>query len=238
MRVGLFIPCYVNLYYPSAGIATLRLLEKAGCEVVFPKGQTCCGQPLSNAGMHHLTGEASRHYRELFSGVDYIVGPSASCCLHLREHVFEWSEGPQIFEICAFLTDVLAMSEMESDFIGTVAIHHGCHGLRGMNLGQATEEAAPFFSKPLAMLQMIKGVRIVETDRWDECCGFGGTFSVSEEAISVRMGNDKVQRIIQSGAGYIVGTDMSCLMHLQGLLLRQGHTIEVKHITEILCYES
>lgn len=238
MKVGLFIPCYVNLYYPKAGIATLRLLEQAGCDVTFPSGQTCCGQPLSNAGMHALTKDVSAHYKNLFSGVDYVVGPSASCCLHLRDHIFTDLARQKVYDICFFLTDVLHISNINSDFQGKVAIHHGCHGLRGMGLGQATEEAVPFFSKPKALLNMVRGVTIVETDRWDECCGFGGTFSVAKEAVSVRMGKDKIERIIASGADYIAGTDMSCLMHLQGLLLREGSRIEVKHIAEILCHAS
>lgn len=238
MKVGLFIPCYVNLYYPDAGIATMRLLEKAGCKVVFPKGQTCCGQPLSNAGLHRLTTEVSEHYRNLFNDVNYIVGPSASCCLHLREHVFHNVQHPAVYDICSFLTDIIRIGKLDSTYSGKVTIHHGCHGLRGLGLGQATEEMAPFFSKPKALLQMVRGVEVVETEMWDECCGFGGTFSVVEEAVSVRMGNDKVRRIIASGADCVAGTDMSCLMHLQGFFLRQGHHIQIKHIAEILCHES
>jgi L-lactate dehydrogenase complex protein LldE len=238
MRVGLFIPCYVNLYYPNAGVATLRLLEKQGCDVVYPEGQTCCGQPLSNTGLHRYTGEGNRHYQQLFNGLDYVVGPSASCCLHLREHVFTLEKKPKILEICSFLTDIIGVTMLDSTFRGKVAIHHGCHGLRGLGVAQASEENMPFFSKPLALMQLVKGADIVDTDRWDECCGFGGAFSVGEEAVSVRMGMDKVQRIVQSGAETIAGTDMSCLMHLQGLLRRQGHSIQVRHVAEILCHES
>jgi L-lactate dehydrogenase complex protein LldE len=238
MKVGLFIPCYVNLYYPNAGMATLRMLEKAGCHVIFPQGQTCCGQPLSNAGMHSLTKDVNNYYKKLFSEVDYIVGPSASCCLHLREHVFNHSQGPEVYEVCSFLTDILHVEKISSDFHGKVALHQGCHGLRGLGIAQATEEMVPHFSKPQALIEMVKGVTLVETDRWDECCGFGGAFSVGEEAVSVRMGTDKIDRIINSGADYIGSTDMSCLMHLQGLLLRRRSNIQVRHITEILCHEA
>ena len=238
MKVGLFIPCYVNLYYPNAGVATLRLLEKHGCHVVYPAGQTCCGQPLSNSGLHRYTGDVTQHYQTLFENTDYVVGPSASCCLHLKEHVFDEGKKPHVYDICSFLTDILGVTSLSSTFRGKVAVHHGCHGLRGLGVAQASEENRPFFSKPLALLHLVSGIEIVETDRWDECCGFGGTFSVAEEAVSVRMGMDKMQRVLKSGADTLAGTDMSCLMHLQGILLRQGHHIQVRHIAEILCHES
>ncbi|MGC1240610.1 MAG: (Fe-S)-binding protein [Chryseosolibacter sp.] len=242
MTVGLFIPCYVNQFYPKAGIATVQLLEKLGVDVVYPSGQTCCGQPMANSGFQHLTDGCDDLFVKNFSGsYDYIVAPSASCVLHVKEHLHSRTHPQQaenirgkIYELVEFLTDVLKVQRLNARFPHRVGIHHSCHGLRGLHLSQMSELNAPAFSKPLQLLNMVDGLELVTLDRADECCGFGGTFCVSEEAVSVKMGKDRVADHQRNGAEYITSSDLSCLMHLEGLVNRSKSPMKVVHIAEIL----
>ena len=243
MRVGLFIPCYVDQFYPQVGIATLQILEKFGCEVVYPAGQTCCGQPMANSGFEHLTGGCNDLFIKNFREFDYIVGPSGSCVLHIKDHLHASASGDdnaatdirgKIFEFVEFLTDVLKVTDLKARFPYKVGLHQACHGQRGLKLSQMTELMAPAFSKPVQLLSMVEGIELIGLDRQDECCGFGGTFCVAEEAVSVKMGKDRVADHIHHGAEYITGADMSCLMHLEGILHRQKSPVRVKHIAEIL----
>jgi L-lactate dehydrogenase complex protein LldE len=235
MRVGLFIPCYVDQFYPQVGIATLQLLEKFGCEVIYPPGQTCCGQPMANSGFQHLTHGCNDLFIKNFEEFDYIVSPSGSCVLHIREHLHGDAGIPRkIFELVEFLTDILKIEKVEARFPHRVGVHQSCHGQRGLKLAQMSELMAPPFSKPERLLKMVEGIELVELDRKDECCGFGGTFCVAEEAVSVKMGKDRVADHIRHGAEYITAADMSCLMHLEGILHRQKSRVQVKHIAEIL----
>ncbi len=236
MRVALFIPCYVDQFYPQVGIATLQLLEKFGCEVVYPPDQTCCGQPMANSGFEHLTGSCNDLFIKNFAGFDYIVGPSGSCVLHIKEHLHGDAAGipGKIYELVEFLTDVLKVDQLDASFPHRVGLHQSCHGQRGLHLSQMTELMAPPFSKPEQLLRLVKGIELVELDRKDECCGFGGTFCVAEEAVSVKMGKDRVADHLRHGAEYITAADMSCLMHLEGILHRQKSGVKVKHIAEIL----
>jgi L-lactate dehydrogenase complex protein LldE len=241
MRVGLFIPCYVDQFYPNAAIATLQLLEKLGVEVSYPKNQTCCGQPMANSGFAHLTGGCDRLFVENFRGFDYIVAPSGSCVLHIKEHLHsdEFPEeahsiSQRIYELSAFLTDILKVESLPSRFPFKVGVHQSCHGQRGLYLSQMSELVAPAFSKPGKLLNMVEGINIVPLNRPDECCGFGGTFCVAEEAVSVKMGKDRVEDHLDHGAEYITGVDMSCLMHMEGILRRSGSKVKVIHLAEIL----
>ncbi len=242
MTVGLFIPCYVNQFYPGAAIATLQLLEKLGVEVVYPLDQTCCGQPMANSGFQHLTQGCEDLFIKNFSGpFDYVVAPSASCVLHVKEHLHSETEPEKaqrirgkIFELVEFLTDILKVERLDSRFPYRVGIHHSCHGLRGLHLAQMSELNAPDFSKPLRLLGMVKGLELVRLDRPDECCGFGGTFCVTEEAVSVKMGKDRVADHEKNGAEYITSSDLSCLMHMEGLMNRNRSAVKVIHIAEIL----
>lgn len=241
MTIGLFIPCYVNQFYPGAAIASLRLLEKLGLKVVYPTNQTCCGQPMANSGFQHLTEETDELFVKNFSGFDYIVAPSASCVLHVKDHLHS-KKNPQaaaeirgkVFELVEFLTDVLRVEKLSARFPHRVSIHHSCHGLRGLHLSQMSELNAPPFSKPLQLLNMVEGLELVNLDRPDECCGFGGTFCVSEEAVSIKMGIDRVADHEKNGAEYITSSDLSCLMHLEGILNRKKSSVKVLHIAEIL----
>jgi len=241
MKVGLFIPCYVNQFYPQVAIATLQLLEKQGVDVVYPVQQTCCGQPMANSGFEHLTKDCNALFIKNFEAFDYVVTPSGSCALHVREHLYHEDHEHEatairsrIVELTEFLVDVLKVENIEATFPHKVGFHQSCHGQRGLHLSQMSELVAPPFSKPEKLLRMVKGLELVNLKRTDECCGFGGTFCVTEEAVSVKMGKDRVEDHIAHGAAFITGGDMSCLMHLEGILQRQKSPVRIKHIAEIL----
>nr|WP_199076097.1 (Fe-S)-binding protein [Pedobacter sp. ASV19] len=241
MKVALFIPCYVDQFYPKAAIATLELLEKFGLDVSYPKNQTCCGQPMANSGFEHLTKGCNSLFVENFSGYDYVVCPSGSCVMHIKDHLHieENEEAAQdirnkVYELTEFLVDVLKIEKLEASFPYKVGLHQSCHGQRGLKLSQMTELVAEPFSKPGHLLSMVKGLELVELDRKDECCGFGGTFCVTEEAVSVKMGKDRVLDHERNGAEYITAGDLSCLMHMEGILKRRGSKVKIIHIAEIL----
>jgi len=240
MRVALFIPCYVDQFYPNVAIATLELLEKLGCEVVYPLNQTCCGQPMANSGFEHLNKDCDNNFVDNFRGFDYIVSPSGSCTLHIKQHLHGSDNEASthirghIYELSEFLTDVLKVEKLDAKFPHKIGLHQSCHGQRGLKLAQMSELVAEPFSKTERLLNMVEGIAIVPLDRKDECCGFGGTFCVSEEAISVKMGKDRINDHTKHQAEFIVGSDVSCLMHLEGIMKRQGSNIRVKHIAEIL----
>ncbi|MFD3003762.1 (Fe-S)-binding protein [Pontibacter toksunensis] len=241
MTVGLFIPCYVDQFYPNAAIATLELLEKLSVKVVYPSRQTCCGQPMANSGFEHLTKQSNNLFIENFRDFDYIVAPSGSCVLHMKDHLHsgkypDESEAvrQKVYELTEFLTDVLKVNSLKARFPHRVGLHQSCHGQRGLKLAQMSELVAPPFSKPEQLLSMVEGLELIELTRKDECCGFGGTFCVAEEAVSVKMGKDRVMDHLQHEAAYITGADMSCLMHMEGILRRQKSNVKVLHIAEIL----
>ncbi len=239
MKVGLFIPCYVDQFYPNVAIATLQLLEKHGCDVSFPLNQTCCGQPMANAGFASLTTGCDKNFIRNFSGFDYIVGPSGSCVLHVKEHLHDDNDKAEgirnsIYELSEFLTDVLKVENIEASFPHKVGFHISCHGQRMLHLASMSERVEPPFSKAEQLLNQVKGLQLVKTQRVDECCGFGGTFSVTEEAVSVRMGQDRVKEHSANEVEYITGGDMSCLMHLEGILKRKKSSVKVLHFAEIL----
>lgn len=241
MKIGLFIPCYIDQFYPEVAIATLQLLEKLGCTVHYPLRQTCCGQPMANSGFEHLTGGCNTLFVDNFSEFDYIVSPSGSCVLHIKDHLKDENH-PQavtkirssVYELTEFLTDILKVEKLEARFPYKVGMHQSCHGQRGLHISQMSELVAAPFSKPEHLLQMVEGLELVSLDRTDECCGFGGTFCVFEEAVSARMGKDRVADHERHGAEYITGADMSCLMHMEGILKRKNSPVRIKHIAEIL----
>lgn len=237
----MFIPCYVDLFYPNAAIATLQLLEKLGITVFYPKNQTCCGQPMANSGFEHISNGCNDLFVKNFSEFDYIVCPSGSCVLHIKHHLYAQkmkkeaaSIRNKVYELVEFLTDVLKINSLNVSFPHRVGLHQSCHGQRGLYLSQMSELVAPDFSKPRYLLNMVAGLEIMPLDRADECCGFGGTFCVAEEAISVKMGKDRIADHIRNGVEYITAADLSCLMHMEGILRRQGSPLKVVHIAEIL----
>jgi L-lactate dehydrogenase complex protein LldE len=233
MKVALFIPCYVDQFYPNVGISTLELLESLGCEVEFPERQTCCGQPMANAGFAAASKSCDSNFVGNFSGYDYIVCPSGSCVLHIKEHL-DHTIRNNVYELTEFLVDILKIKDLKASFPHRVGLHVSCHGQRGLHLSSMTETMTPSFSKPAEILSMVKGLELATLTRQDECCGFGGTFCVTEEAVSVAMGKDRVADHLDKNVDFITGGDMSCLMHMEGILRRQNSKVKVVHIAEIL----
>lgn len=234
MRVALFVPCYIDQFYPQVAIASLELLEKLGCEVIIPENQTCCGQPMANSGFANTTEGCDANFSQNFEGFDFIVGPSGSCILHLKEHHPSEKIRNSVFEICEFLTDILKVTTLNATFSHKVGLHQSCHGQRGLGLSSMSELNAPSYTKVSNLLDMVDGLEWVYPKRSDECCGFGGTFCVTEEAVSVKMGKDRIQEHADNEIEFITGTDTSCLMHMEGILRRQNSKIKVIHIVEIL----
>lgn len=241
IKVGLFIPCYINQLYPQVGIATVEVLEKLNVTVEYPSGQTCCGQPMANAGYEYESVGACANFVEKFKDFDYIVTPSGSCAYHVKKHynIVDQTSDVQkvrnnIFELCDFIVNVLEVNNVGASFPFKVGVHKSCHGLRGLRLGSCSEVVGNKFSFIEDLLKEVKGVELMPLTRTDECCGFGGTFSVTEEAISVKMGKDRIQDHLNNGVEVITATDTSCLMHLEGLINRNQQPIKVRHIAEIL----
>lgn len=242
MKVGLFIPCYVDAFFPEVGIATLELLERFDVDVVYPLDQTCCGQPMANSGCEGDAAATEALFVRNFAGFDHIVTPSGSCTHHVREHLTAIPQTEDVvnvrkrtYELVEFLHDVLGVREFPwAEFPHAVGLHNGCASLRALGTAKMSEIDGPSFSKPLTLLGAVKGIRFVAPQRPDECCGFGGTFSVFEEPVSARMGYDKVQDHQRAGAEYIVSADMSCLMHQKGCAERLGLPLKFIHIAQIL----
>ncbi|WP_293943457.1 MULTISPECIES: (Fe-S)-binding protein [unclassified Sphingobacterium] len=242
MRVGLFIPCYIDAIYPKVGIATLELLEKLGVEVIVPLDQTCCGQPMGNEGDQKNAAAAEALFCKNFEGFDYIVGPAGSCVKHVRQHFDAIPQTTQVqqirkntFELVEFLTDVLQVSEFPwTSFNHSVAIHNSCSAIRGLHIQSRSEWQEPRFNKTEELLHKVSGVTVKHLDRPDECCGFGGTFCVTDEAVSVKMGQDKVADYERQEVAYVVSPDMSCLMHQQGIAERDKSPLKFVHIAQVL----
>ncbi|MBB2959805.1 (Fe-S)-binding protein [Methylobacterium sp. R2-1] len=242
MRIGLFVPCYVDAFEPEVGIATLELLERFGLTVEYPYDQTCCGQPMTNTGCHQEAAATEALFVKNFSGFDYVVAPSGSCVHQVREHLTAIPQTDEVkavrsktFELVEFLHDVLNIEDLPwAEFPHKVAYHSNCNALRGIGHARPTELNRPFFSKPLNLLKKVKGLEVVDLTRPDECCGFGGTFSVFEPAVSAKMGYDKVTDQARAGADYVVSADSSCLMHQKGCAERLGVPLKYIHIAQVL----
>lgn len=242
-HVGLFIPCYIDQFYPSVGMATVELLERFGCTVEFPAAQTCCGQPMANTGCVNDTRPLAEHFVRTFKRFEHVVCPSGSCTAMVRQHYAEYFHGDEdyksvqsrTFELTEFLVDELNVERVEGSFPHRVGLHQSCHGLRELRLGRSSETVGPQFNKARGLLESLEGIELVELSRADECCGFGGTFAINEQAVSCMMGEDRIRDHRQAGAEVITANDMSCLMHMQGLLARQAEPLPVMHIAEILC---
>ncbi|GAB0112533.1 (Fe-S)-binding protein [Acidisoma sp. C75] len=242
MTVALAIPCFIDAFFPEVGIATLELLERLGETVIYPEGQTCCGQPMANNGCQAAARGAEAHFVNLFAGFDRVVMPSGSCVHHIRQHLDAVEQTPKVrhvrqntFELVEYLHDVLKVEAFPwAEFPHKVGLHNSCGTLRALRSASMSELGEPFFSKPRHLLSKVRGISFVEPARPDECCGFGGTYSVAEDAVSARMGLDKVRDHQQAGAEYIVSADTSCLMHQQGAARRAGIGLRFIHIAQIL----
>lgn len=239
MRVGLFIPCYVDALYPQVGVATYRLLRKLKIDVVYPERQTCCGQPMANGGFQHMSGHLAERFEDEFKEFDYVVTPSVSCAAFVRmnypqilDHDCRTPE--KTMELVEFLHDVLKITELPGSFPHIVSVHNSCHGVRELGLSSPSELQVKPFNKIIDLLELKEGITVKEPERKDECCGFGGMFSVEEPYVSSRMGNDKVKAHMATGAEIITGADCSCLMHMQGISAKQKYSVKFMHVAEIL----
>ena len=238
--VALFVPCFVDQLFPEVGMATGRLLEAIGCTMVVPPGQTCCGQPMFNAGVQEAACGLVRHFGETFRDARWIVTPSASCTGFLRNHAEHLvheepfaSVRPRIIELCDFLVNVCQVDKLPGSFPHTVTLHNGCHGVRelGYGPGELRVERANPVEQALAL---VEGVMLKPMARTADCCGFGGTFAVAEPELSCEMGRARLREVAETGAEVLTSADMSCLMHLEGVAARDRLGVQVKHVAEIL----
>ncbi len=235
-RVALFVTCLVDLYRPSVGFAAITLLERAGCTVSVPEAQTCCGQPAYNAGDRATAREIARGVVDAFTGYDYVVVPSGSCGAMVSHHyptLFE--DDPEYrgraealaartHELTAFLVDIMGVTTASAEHAGMVTYHDSCSGLRELGVK----------AQPRALLAAIPGLTLKEMAEPEICCGFGGTFCVKYPEISTRMVSDKTRDIAATGAQTLLAGDLGCLLNMAGRLKREGSSIKVRHVAEVL----
>jgi len=235
MKVTLFATCLVDMFQSSAGKATVELLEKLGCEIEFPESQVCCGQPAYNSGYVKEAKEAMKSMIDTFIDAEYVVSPSGSCITMFREypHVFKgdpvWEPkakklAEKSYELTQFIVDVLKIEDVGARFEGKVTYHTSCHMTRLLGVKRA----------PMILLSNVKGLEFTELPGKEQCCGFGGTFSVKMAQISEQMVDEKVMHVEETGAQYLIGADAACLMNIGGRIERQGKPIKVLHIAEVL----
>ena len=237
------IPWYIDMFYPEVGVATLELLEKLGVEVDYPFDHTCCGQPMANSGAHKESKATEELFIRNFARYDHIVAPSGSCVHHLRNKFTAADDTPErqhvsahVWDLPEFLCDVLKVEEFPwAEFPHRVALHVSCSSIRGLYEQSMSERPNdPWFSKPRSLLEKVRGISFADWDRLDECCGFGGTFSVTDEAVAAAIGNDHLDRIGQAGVRCVVSGDMSCLMHLEGCAHRDRDDFHFLHLAQVL----
>jgi L-lactate dehydrogenase complex protein LldE len=231
--VALFIPCYIDQFYPQIAAATARLLKRFGVPVVYPAAQTCCGQPAFNSGYWTEARRVIRHFCDVFEPHRWIVCPSGSCTAMCRVFFGHADPDPRIigiglrvFELCEFLHDILGVTDTGAEFPYKTTLHIGCHCRRELGVVE----------QPLALLQNIRGLTYCPLPEMEDCCGFGGTFSVKMPGTSLAMGATKVENIVRSGAEVVVSNDISCLMHVGGIMRRKRETrhIRAMHLAEAL----
>ncbi len=235
-RVALFVTCLVDVFRPAVGFAAVKLLEDAGCLVEVPRDQTCCGQPAYNSGDRAEAAVIARRNVAMLAPYDYVVLPSGSCAAMIRHHypallADEPDLAPLVdavagktWELMSFLTDVMGVSQVPGRYTGKAAYHDSCSGLRELGIR----------SQPRALLAQVDGLELVELNRPDECCGFGGAFCVKYPDISDKMVSDKVADVVATGAETLLAGDLGCLMNMAGKLKRQGQSIQVRHAAEVL----
>jgi L-lactate dehydrogenase complex protein LldE len=235
MTVQIFVPCFIDQLYPTVAFNMVKVLEKAGCTVTYNTNQTCCGQPAFNAGFWGEAKDVCSKFLKDFSGSDYIVAPSASCVGFVRnyyEKVFENSSdansykkvSERIFEFSEFLVKELKVTDLGASFHGKATYHDSCAALRECGIKQ----------EPRLLLSKVKGLELVEMNDVETCCGFGGTFAVKFEPISIAMGDQKVNNAADTGAEYLISTDMSCLMHIDGCNKYKHKGLKVLHLADVL----
>ena len=235
-EVALFVTCLVDLHRPNVGFAAIRLLEQAGCQVSVPDAQVCCGQPAFNSGDDDSARAIARQVIDAFEGFEYVIVPSGSCAGMIVKHYPElFAEEPEWLaraeslaerckELVSFLVDTLGIEDTQTSFDGSVTYHDACSGLRELDIKQ----------QPRKLMTAVSGLELKEMDETEVCCGFGGTFCVKFPDISERMVTDKVALAEQSGASYLLGGDMGCLLNISGRLSRLGSDMQVYHVAEVL----
>lgn len=238
-RVALFVTCLVDLMRPSIGFAAVKLLEAAGCEVDVPAAQTCCGQPAYNSGDKATAAALARQTIAALEGFDYVVAPSGSCAGMLKKHYpallagdKEWSGratafGTQVHELISFLVDVRGVTSVDAELHESVTYHDSCSGLRELNVKE----------QPRRLLASVRGLKLVEMADCEICCGFGGTFAVKYSDISNAMVEKKTANISEAGTDLLLAGDLGCLMNMAGKLRRQGNSVAVRHVAEVLAGE-
>jgi L-lactate dehydrogenase complex protein LldE len=235
---ALFVPCYVDTLFPETGVAMVRLLERLGVDVDFPEAQTCCGQMHVNTGYQREVVPLLRRFVDVFAGAEAVVAPSASCVATVRHMYPGMAERagdptlqadvaallPRVRELSEFLIDDLGVEDVGAAFPHAVTFHPTCHSVRMLGIGD----------RPLRLLRRVRGIRLRELPRSDQCCGFGGTFAVKNADVSAAMLADKVADVLHADAEVVVAADDSCLMHIGGGLARQRTGVRTMHLAQIL----
>jgi len=236
MNVSLFITCISDVMYANVGKSVVYLLRKYGCTVDFPEDQACCGQPAFNSGYHEDTKKAAKQLIKAFEKSEYVVGPSGSCVAMVRHHyptLFadddQWREKAQnladkIYEFSEFLVKVLKVTKVDAEFEGTATYHCSCHMTRGLGV----------IDEPMRLVETIDKLNFVELPYKNDCCGFGGTFAVKMDDISGQMVDEKARHIMETGATILLGSDMACLLNIEGRLHRLGYECKAYHVAELL----
>ena len=235
MKVQLFIPCFVDQLYPQTAFNMVKVLEKAGCEVHYNTNQTCCGQPAFNAGFLDEARAVCNKFIQDFDNADYIVAPSASCVGFVRNYYTKLFDNSSVlhqvknlasrtFEFSEFLTDVLKIEKLGAVFKAKATYHDSCAALRECKIKDA----------PRRLLSNVSGLEMVEMNEVETCCGFGGTFAVKFDSISIGMADQKVTNALATKADYIISTDLSCLMHLDGYIKGKNLPLQTIHIADVL----
>lgn len=234
-KVSLFVPCFVDQLLPQTAVDTVTVLRRIGCQVSYPQDQTCCGQPGFNSGYWDDARACAERFLSVFRDAEYIVSPSGSCTTMVRVFYPELlASGPlhaeaesiahRTYEFSEFLVKVAGLDDVGASFPHSVTYHASCHGLRELKLRE----------EPLRLLRKVKGLKLVQMLRFDECCGFGGAFATKFESISSAMGISKADSVTTSGAEYVTALDPSCLMHVQGILTKRGDRAKAIHLASIL----
>lgn len=235
MKVDIFIPCFVDQLFPETAFNMVKVLEKVGCEVNYNPGQTCCGQPAFNAGHWDIAKEIGEKFINEFKEDRYIVAPSASCVGMVKNYYPDLFNNTSlhndytrvrknVIELSDFLVNVLKISDVGATLNGLATYHDSCAGLRECGIKQ----------EPRKLLEKVRGLELKEMEGTDTCCGFGGLFAVKFEAISVSLAEQKVESAVKTGAKYLISTDLSCLMHMDGYIKKNNLPLEVKHLADVL----
>lgn len=235
MNVQIFIPCFMDQLYPDTGFNMVKVLEKAGCTVSYNIQQTCCGQPAFNAGFKGEARDVCKKFIKDFTGTDYIVAPSASCVGFVKNYYTDLFQNTalqsavlnlqtRIYELSDFLINILHVDDLGAILQGNATYHDSCAALRECKIK----------NEPRKLLQHVKDLHLIEMDDVETCCGFGGTFAVKFEDISAAMADQKVHHALQTNADYIISTDISCLMHLEGYIRHKNLPLKTLHLADVL----